>query len=515
MPDRPGSPDRSSQTGPRRLRVAALALALLGLAAAAVALTDRAGLAGILTYFARPAAPLTAPAPAPASAEVPLRTTTRRSMAGADGMPASAPADGSVVRDCMAGAACERSGRAASVAAVAGVADPGRRRARSAAASDAASAAAPPAPVAMFAAGGATTSATTNRFRFLVYGDSRAGDDCHANAVHRTLVERMAGEPAEFAVHLGDMVSGYNANTNWADNGACTDPTAPGGFRDLVAPLTGRKPAAGLPVFLFPVIGNHDDHWTGAGYADAAGHGLCEVFDPRQLLPNHTRQPYFSGNGAARLGDAEFFALACSTTSSAVYPRYFYYAFDYGNAHFVVLRLNRDHDNLEACGPCGPCGADRRNYADYVNIHQLDWLNADLAAARARAGIEHVFVFLRAPLVTASTAHPANVSWPALMRLFSDSRVKLVFSGHNHVYERSVPLRLDASAASFTQDDAAGSVYVVSGGGGSDLYGLGAGQWYIAARAVDHHYLCVEVNGTDIGVTAIRPDGAVIDSFGR
>jgi hypothetical protein len=195
-----------------------------------------------------------------------------------------------------------------------------------------------------------------------------------------------------------------------------------------------------------------------------------------------------------------------------VYSRYFYYAFDYGNAHFVVLRLNRDPDSLEACSPCG---ADRGNYADYINIHQLDWLSADLAAARARPGIEHVFVFLHAPLVTASAAHPANVSWPTLMRLFSEFRVKLVFSGHNHVYERSVPLRLDVSAASFIQDDAAGSVYVVSGGGGSDLYGLGAGQWYIAARASDHHYLRVEVDGATVSASAIRPDGAVIDSFSR
>src|SRR5687767_10335505 len=70
-------------------------------------------------------------------------------------------------------------------------------------------------------------------FTFLAYGDSRAGSECSDNADHQALVKLMAAEPADMAFHLGDMITGYNKNTNWAQKGTCPGPAGPGGFRDL------------------------------------------------------------------------------------------------------------------------------------------------------------------------------------------------------------------------------------------------------------------------------------------
>src|SRR5687767_9576573 len=98
-------------------------------------------------------------------------------------------------------------------------------------------------------------------FTFLAYGDSRAGSACSDNADHQALVKLMAAEPADMAFHLGDMITGYNKNTNWAQGGTCPGPGGPGAFRDLIAPLTSRPPTGSLPTFLFPVIGNHDGNW--------------------------------------------------------------------------------------------------------------------------------------------------------------------------------------------------------------------------------------------------------------
>lgn len=352
-----------------------------------------------------------------------------------------------------------------------------------------------------------------NSFSFLAYGDSRAGENyCSGNATHISLVNRMANEISDFVFHLGDMVTGYNNTTNWVQNGDCTGANSYGSFRNIIAPLQNKTPAPGLPVFYFPVVGNHDDYWGGGWYPDAFGNGFCDVFNPLLLVPNHTRQTHFSGIGTARYTDSEFYSLACSKSSGAVYSRYFYYSFNYKNAHFVVLRVNSDFHDLEECGSCGP---DRSDYGDYYNIHQLDWLRADLGAANADPAIEHIIVLLHAPLFTTSAGHNANTSWLTLSQEFSKHGVKLVLSGHNHVYERTVPIYVSAAYPNGVADTVNGTTYLVTGGGGSLLHGFSANEWFIAARTDVHHYVKIEINGSTIAVHAIRPDGTVVDSFVR
>jgi hypothetical protein len=173
------------------------------------------------------------------------------------------------------------------------------------------------------------------------------------------------------------------------ENGPCAGPTSFGSFKNMIAPLQNKTPAAGLPTFYFPVLGNHDDNWGDSWYPDPFGHGFCDVFDPIPLVPNHTQQPYYLDPAATRYTDVQFYSLACSKTVSDVYPGFIHYSFNYRNSHFVVLRINNDSFDIEACNSCGP---NRSNYGDYYNIHQLDWLRAGLAAASANAAIDHIFV---------------------------------------------------------------------------------------------------------------------------
>jgi Calcineurin-like phosphoesterase len=362
----------------------------------------------------------------------------------------------------------------------------------------------------MEAIAGCATPTPPPPFTFLAYGDSRAGTVCDGNAIHLSLVARMATEASGFVFHLGDMVAGYDATTNWTQRGLCPDDASRGSLQEIIAPLRNRTPPPGVPLAFIPVVGNHDDNWNDHWYPDGFGNGFCNLFDPHALVVNHTQQPYFSHNQSVQYADAQFYALACSTTSSAVYPTYLYYSFDYRNTHFVVMRLNGDYDDLEACNTCG---ADRSNYDDYYRIHQLDWLRADLAAASARPSISHVLVFLHAPLFTTADGHFANVSWPRLSKLFSQYGVKMVFSGHNHVYERTYPVFASDANPDGVRDDLNGTVYTVSGGGGSALSGFRASTPLTAMRSSEHHYLRVTVSGSQISVTAVRPDGSIIDSY--
>lgn len=352
-------------------------------------------------------------------------------------------------------------------------------------------------------------------FTFLAYGDSRTGSDCTGNAVHRALIIRMTLEPAQLAFHLGDMIVGYNANTNWVLRGDCPDPASSGSFTELVAPLQSKTPASGLPMFLFPVVGNHDDNWGSDWYPDPQGDSICDAFDMNALVPNHTQQAYFQDktNRVAHYTDDQFRSLACSTTDSSVYPTYMYYSFDYRNAHFVVMRVNDDYyDLLECYNNC----TDETNYNDFYYRHQYDWVRADLATAAARPDIDHVFVFIHAPMFTTADGHTANVSWQALTTLFSaNGKVRFVFSGHNHVYERSVPITVSPATPNGARDDAHGTIYVTTGGGGSDLHGFNTTSALIPVRESVYHYVRVDVTEAEITLTAIREDGTQLDLVTR
>jgi acid phosphatase type 7 len=74
--------------------------------------------------------------------------------------------------------------------------------------------------------------------------------------------------------------------------------------------------------------------------------------------------------------------------------------------------------------------------------------------------------------------------------------VDLVFSGHDHVYERTVPIR--------------GVTYVVSGGGGRRLYPAGNGE-LTASSVSAHHAVLVRVDCSRLLLEAVEVDGKVVD----
>ncbi len=193
-----------------------------------------------------------------------------------------------------------------------------------------------------------------------------------------------------------------------------------------------------------------------------------------------------------------------------------YYSFNHHSTHFVVLRINDDRFNLMQCNAC----LDQSNYDDYVNIHQLQWLQQDLAAASSDNGIDNIIVFLHAPIYTLTSAHEGTRSRDLLASEFSKYGVKAVFSGHNHMYERSLPITATFDANNnpvATQDNTNGTRYFVTGGGGSPLHtqiGPNAPrveQGLMAKVLPNYHYIKIEIDGTSISTTAIDNQGKVID----
>ena len=186
---------------------------------------------------------------------------------------------------------------------------------------------------------------------------------------------------------------------------------------------------------LFPVIGNHDvQKDDGAAY--------LKNFHPPRNNPQ----------GTAR-----------------------YYSFDWGDAHFVALDSELYHEDA---------GGDREE--------QKLWLEEDLCATPK----PWRFAFLHRPLYSSSRHGGDKRIREDLEPVFSRHGVHVVFSGHDHAYERTLPV--------------SGVTYVVTGGGGKSLYGVRRNA-RTAASASAHHATLVRVRGESLILKAIKPDGTILD----
>lgn len=186
---------------------------------------------------------------------------------------------------------------------------------------------------------------------------------------------------------------------------------------------------------VFPVLGNHD-------VMRGDGTAFLENFHPTLESPRGTKR---------------------------------YYSFDWGNTHFIALDSELYH---------GDRGSDPER--------QKDFLEQDLAASRKRWKVAFLH---RSPYGSSRHGGDGRVR-EDLEPLFARHAVDLVFSGHDHVYERTVPIR--------------GVTYVVSGGGGRRLYPAGNGE-FTASSVSAHHAVLVRVSGRRLLLEAVEVGGKVVD----
>jgi hypothetical protein len=162
------------------------------------------------------------------------------------------------------------------------------------------------------------------------------------------------------------------------------------------------------------------------------------------------------------------------------------WSFDYANVHVVGLD-SLTVENVEALAP---------------------WLAADLAAAAADPDVQWKVVLFHHPAYSAS-AHGCTARvlehWAPLFDLYG---VDLAFSGHDHDYERTVPISGGAAAA-----PGAGVTYIVNGGFFTSLYPAGTDWWTAFSASVDS-YVTVEVDGGELHLVARRAaDQTVLDEI--
>lgn len=185
-----------------------------------------------------------------------------------------------------------------------------------------------------------------------------------------------------------------------------------------------------------------------------------------------------------------------------------WYSFDYGNAHFVMLNDTVSDDAVIA-------GA------------QADWLRADLAAVD-RTVQPWVFVSHHRGFYTCGSTHSPDRSLRAAWQpIFDELGVDLVLNGHNHVYERSQPIRGLSSGEgvvaaqgpggvpTYDADGTpSGTVYVVAAGVGADLYDVSTDCPTSLVGMAAHPYAIIEIEDRTLTFTAYDAmSGAMLDTF--
>lgn len=280
--------------------------------------------------------------------------------------------------------------------------------------------------------------------RFVVYGDSRSG-----HSIHAQIVQSLLAEDPDLILCTGDVVERGTEDSDWDR------------YFAVAAPLLER-----IPIFL--AAGNHEYALRRQG-----AQRLFHLWD-RLFIP----QPPVSTNSSPAPAMLAQLREKNPPLDEAAFPRG-YYSFDQSGVHFVALDSNQAR-----------------------NIEQQRWLEADLSRAT-----------LRRPRAIIVWMHdgPYSMGWHgdngSLIRdyvpLFEKYRVNIVFSGHDHDFERGRRGSLN---------------YIVTGGGGAELRPLKCGvpgkrrcKHPPLAFYNEHHYVSVEVLPDALRICPKRIDATSLE----
>lgn len=135
--------------------------------------------------------------------------------------------------------------------------------------------------------------------------------------------------------------------------------------------------------------------------------------------------------------------------------------------------------------------------SDYLEPEQVDWLQKELEGSREDWKIP----FFHHPPYSSGGRHGSHVRHREVLEpLFVKHNVSVVFTGHDHVYERTKPQQ--------------GIVYFVAGSGGKLRRGdIDRNTGITAmANAQDRIFVVCEIFGDELVFNAISHTGQVIDS---
>ncbi|HMV50324.1 MAG TPA: metallophosphoesterase [Blastocatellia bacterium] len=314
-------------------------------------------------------------------------------------------------------------------------------------------------------------SADVKKFSFIVYGDTRGRRDGLEQQYEHSMVVNAAVQnikklektefPVRFVLQTGDGVANGRIGRQWNVS-----------YIDLINRLTQD---GGVSYFLAP--GNHD-------LTSAATHD-----DPQR-----------------KIGLKNFYAANAALIPPNGSPRrltdYPVFSFGYGNMFVIAMDTNIAGDEK-----------------------QYEWVKAQLEGLD-RKRYQHIVVYGHHPVLSSGPHGGARVEPASMilrqryMPLFRKHHVRLLFVGHDHMFEHWVE-RYEDGAGKHRLD------HILTGGGGAPLYAYAGDpdtRDYIKAGAAEkvtldriakppaepgggaYHYVLVQVDGDKIKLEVVGVD---------
>lgn len=405
------------------------------------------------------------------------------------------------------------------------------------------------------------TRKRSGRFSFLVQGDEGffpvvPGSnppriaDFEARIIHLMFnVHNLSlpGEPvlpkADLALNTGDNVYTFGAE------GSYRDFWFPVWNSDIDSNDTGAPFIRSTPLFI--VAGNHDiggggdrvnllgSDTAGRFSGNTDGGDALAYFnnyyfplngplssDPYQIYNGDAASPtgfFFQFKGSSFTSPAAAEALRASTTTNSgggvkrQIDHMSNYSFDYGNAHFLFLDANPHLFNAILDGRPIFAGPDA-GFPSYPSVLK-NWIINDLDASNQT----WKFVVFHQPAFSSGYATLRNNQMRKVAKILEDHGVNMVFNGHEHNYQRTLPLRATSRVAEVPTTSAGpaveadahfdgadevvpdGVLYIVEGAGGNRDFDGDFGPPRGSGRGVDEEDSAT--GSTTLGPGLIFPNG--------
>jgi predicted phosphodiesterase len=348
----------------------------------------------------------------------------------------------------------------------------------------------------------ATAAGRDKAIRFAVVGDLANGKE-----PQKTIAYRIGEEKPSFMMALGDIVypSGrVNQYSQFYWN-TYNDVEAPG-------PKAGAPLMASIP--FYAVLGNHDVAAKYPAVPDALG--VYYFFQAPKNGPG-------AGPWATPLGSDKAAVEKFRKATTESYPSLDAYSFDSGPAHILVLNSNISSG------------------IEQPKLRQ--WVENDLKTTNAK----WKFVCYHAPAFHSSGQHYTEQAMRLWQPIFQDHGVDVIFSGHVHNYQRSLPMRFtptspkrdkkgradgefafDKEFDGVSKTQPKGIIHFVAGGGGATLYGPGLDKTsvflkkdhgdnyadYTAKMIADQHsFVMIDLTPETFKLRALDLNGKAIDQI--
>jgi 3',5'-cyclic AMP phosphodiesterase CpdA len=191
-----------------------------------------------------------------------------------------------------------------------------------------------------------------------------------------------------------------------------------------------------------------------------------------------------------------------------------YYSFDSGPAHVIVLDSNKlAYGNRKFKEGSQEAAIVTQGKDLAKGSEQYNWLVEDLEKTKQK----FIFVFYHEPAMSFANHGASPAIQATLCPLFEKHKVTAVFSGHDHTYQRFVPIRMDVTDENKPKpvaDPANGVVYFVTGSGpNGKCYELTANPLHAAQKQAASFTIVTIEGDTAKGKGVALPSQEVIDTF--